>query len=78
MAEAGEYAAVIFAADKVSKARELRVRMSRGLFRDGDRAKLEHYEASLELLSDLLPGHPLVDELRMELEAVQALPAGGV
>lgn len=78
VAEAGECAAAIFAADKVSKARELRVRMSRGLFRDGDRAKLEHYEASLELLSDLLPGHPLVDELRMELEAVQALPSGGV
>lgn len=78
VAEAGECASVIFAADKVSKARELRVRMSRGLSRDEDRAKLEHYEASLEMLSDLLPGHHLVDELRMELEAVQALPAGGV
>lgn len=78
VAEAGECAAAIFAADKVSKARELRVRMSRGLFREADRAKLDHYEASLELLAELLPGHHLVDEFRMELEAVQALPAGGV
>jgi (p)ppGpp synthase/HD superfamily hydrolase len=78
VAEAGERAAVVFAADKVSKARELRVRMSRGGFQDRDRAKLEHYEASLEMLTDLLSGHQLVDQLRMELEAVQALPAGGV
>jgi (p)ppGpp synthase/HD superfamily hydrolase len=78
VAEAGECAAVIFAADKVSKARELRVRMSRGIFADNDRAKLDHYEASLEMLSDLLPGHHLVDQLRLELEALQALPVGGV
>jgi (p)ppGpp synthase/HD superfamily hydrolase len=78
VAEAGECAAAVFAADKVSKARELRVRMSRGGFQDRDRAKLEHYEASLEMLTDLLSGHQLVDQLRMELEAVQALPAGGV
>jgi hypothetical protein len=78
VAEAGEHAAVVFAADKVSKARELRVRVSRGAFESADRAKIEHYEASLEMLSALIPGHELVTQLERELEALQALPAGGV
>lgn len=78
VAEAGECAAVVFAADKVSKARELRVRVSRGRFEQADHGRLAHYEASLAMLSDLIPGHHFVDELRMELEAVQALPATGV
>ena len=78
VAAAGECAAVIFAADKVSKARELRVRASRGRFDRADASKLAHYEASLEMLSELIPDHQLVDQLRMELESLQALPAGGV
>jgi (p)ppGpp synthase/HD superfamily hydrolase len=78
VAEAGEYAAVVFAADKVSKARELRVRVSRGRFDEADCGKFEHYEASLAMLTDLIPSHDLVDQLRMELEALHALPAGGV
>jgi (p)ppGpp synthase/HD superfamily hydrolase len=78
VAEAGERAAAVFAADKVSKAREMRQRISRGRVQESDRGKLEHYEASLGMLADLLPGHHLVGQLRMELEAVQALPAGGV
>jgi (p)ppGpp synthase/HD superfamily hydrolase len=78
VADAGECAAVVFAADKVSKARELRVRMSRGRFERTDCDKIEHYEASLDMLADLIPGHGLVDQLRMELEAMHALPASGV
>src|ERR671918_246657 len=78
VAEAGECAAVVFAADKVSKARELRLRLSRGRFGRADDGKLAHYEASLAMLSDLIPGHHFVDELRMELEAVRTLPASGV
>ena len=79
VAEAGECAAVVFAADKVSKARELRVRMSRGRFERADPGKLAHYEASLEMLGDLIPRHDFVDQLRMELEAVRTLlPASGV
>jgi (p)ppGpp synthase/HD superfamily hydrolase len=78
VAAAGECAAVIFAADKVSKARELRVRVSRGRIARADEGKLAHYEASLAMLTDLIPGHDLVDQLRMELDAVQALPATGV
>jgi (p)ppGpp synthase/HD superfamily hydrolase len=75
---AGECAAAVFAADKVSKARELRVRASRGRFGPADAAKLDHYEASLEMLSGLIPEHSLVGQLRMELESVHALPPAGV
>jgi (p)ppGpp synthase/HD superfamily hydrolase len=78
VAEAGEWAAVVFAADKVSKARELRFRASRGRFERADDGRLAHYEASLAMLADLIPGHAFVDQLRMEVEAVQAMPAGGV
>ena len=77
VAEAGECAAAIFAADKVSKARELRVRASRDPLRDGDRNKVEHYDHSLGMLAELIPGHALVDQLRQELQAVHALPAVG-
>ena len=72
VADAGERAAAIFAADKVSKARELRARASRGELKDGDRTKLDHYEQSLAMLDELIPGHDLVDQLRAELEALHA------
>jgi (p)ppGpp synthase/HD superfamily hydrolase len=78
VANAGECAAAVFAADKVSKARELRVRTSRGRFEPEDGGRVAHYEASLEMLSGLIPGHRLVNQLRLELEALHALPAGGV
>jgi (p)ppGpp synthase/HD superfamily hydrolase len=78
VADAGECAAVVFAADKVSKAREMRVRVSRGRFERADCGKFEHYEASLAMLSDLIPGHELVNQLRLEVEALQAMPAAGV
>jgi (p)ppGpp synthase/HD superfamily hydrolase len=75
VARAGECAAVVFAADKVSKARELRARARHGRFQRTDEVKLEHYRASLEMLTELLPGHQLVEQLREELEAVHGLPA---
>jgi (p)ppGpp synthase/HD superfamily hydrolase len=78
VARAGECAAVVFAADKVSNARELRLRLSRGRFVREDRRRIAHYEASLEMLGQLIPEHDFVDQLRLELEAVQALPASGV
>jgi (p)ppGpp synthase/HD superfamily hydrolase len=70
---AGEHAGAIFAADKVSKARELRQRMSRGPAERQDEAKLEHYDASLDMLVEVIPGHDLVGQLRRELEALHAL-----
>jgi (p)ppGpp synthase/HD superfamily hydrolase len=78
VARSGECAAVVFAADKVSKARELRLRVSRGRFERRDHSRIAHYEASLEMLGELIPAHDLVTQLRMELEAVHALPASGV
>jgi (p)ppGpp synthase/HD superfamily hydrolase len=78
VARAGECAAVIFAADKVSKARELRLRVGRDGLDDAGRAKVHHYAESLAMLAELIPGHSLVDQLRMELEAVSALPAARV
>ena len=36
--------------------------------------KLEHYTASLAMLESILPGHPLVRQLRFELEALRELP----
>jgi len=73
VAQAGEDAAAVFAADKISKTRELRLRAGRGELDRAGRAKLAHYEASLEMLSELIPGHKLVDQLRSELEAVEEL-----
>ena len=39
-----------------------------------DEEKLRHYWASLELLEARLPGHPLVQQLRFELETLELLP----
>jgi (p)ppGpp synthase/HD superfamily hydrolase len=77
VAHAGDEAAAVFAADKVSKARELRARARHGRFVRSDEGKLGHYQASLEMLSELIPGHPLVEQLREELGAVHGLPADG-
>ncbi len=73
VARGGDEVAAVFAADKVSKARELRMRMDYGHFRPSDATRLEHYEASLAMLRDLMPRHHLVDRLRQELEAVEEL-----
>jgi (p)ppGpp synthase/HD superfamily hydrolase len=76
VAGAGERAAAIFAADKISKVRELRTRVSRGACEDGDRSRVDHYEQSLVMLSELIPDHDLVDQLRLELAALSATPPG--
>jgi (p)ppGpp synthase/HD superfamily hydrolase len=72
VAGAGEEAAVVFAADKISKARELRLKAEHGDLTDDDRAKIEHYERSLEMLEDSIPGNALVEQLRHELEPLTA------
>jgi (p)ppGpp synthase/HD superfamily hydrolase len=74
---AGDEALMVFAADKVSKARELRVAFVRAQ-RTGEAAplgrrsskayrKLTHYRQCAELLEDRLAGSPLVESLRCEL-----------
>ena len=75
----GDGALAVFAADKVAKVRELRAQANTDpSVLHGQRAlgrkRLEHYAQSLAMLEDTAPGHPLVCQLRFELEALQALP----
>ena len=77
IAEAGPDAAAVYAADKVAKARELRLTLARdwsAAASPGTADKLEHYWASLVLLESILDRHPLVSQLRFELEALATLP----
>jgi hypothetical protein len=53
------------------------VRVSRHGLNERDRSMVDHYEQSLSMLTELIPGHRLVDQLRLELQALWALPAGG-
>jgi hypothetical protein len=69
VAAAGSDALTVFAADKLSKLRELRREMASdpsGQTRVRAR-RLRHYQRSLALLEERLPGSPLVQELRDEL-----------
>jgi len=70
---------VVYAADKVAKARELRMTLARdwsAAARPETAEKLDHYWASLELLEQLLRDDPLVSQLRFELEALATHPPG--
>ena len=71
-AAAGEEALMLFAADKISKARELRLKPLRGAgISKSDRSRrLAHYRRSLTLLREQLPHSPLVEELADELSEV--------
>jgi (p)ppGpp synthase/HD superfamily hydrolase len=81
---AGTDAALVFAADKISKVRELpdRVRRDRACFHAAGRGqrtrdllerchqlRLEHYDKSLRMLQDVASEHPLVKRLADELDA---------
>lgn len=75
----GPDASAVYAADKVAKVRELRSRATRGEEvldprHAAGQAKLRHYLASLEMLEEIAPDHPLVRQLRFELEILHALP----
>ena len=79
IAEFDSDATAVYAADKVAKVRELRSRATRGenvLDPDNPagQAKLDHYLASLAMLEQITPEHPLVRQLRFELEMLRALP----
>ena len=75
----GVEATAIYAADKVAKVRELRAQagrdpdLLRGERQDVGR-RLEHYVESLVMLEEETARHPLVQQLRFELEALRALP----
>ncbi len=75
---AGEEALSLFAADKLSKLRELR-REAKAAAESGGTAgqgrklrarRLAHYQRSLAMLEERLPESPLVSDLREELRAL--------
>lgn len=71
---AGGYALVVYAADKVSKVRELRALLAGGLDRSDAEIKAGRYWKSLEMLEQTIPNDRLVELLRFELEALEQLP----
>jgi (p)ppGpp synthase/HD superfamily hydrolase len=66
VAAAGPEALMVFAADKISKVRELRATGSHPT------ARLTHYRRCVELLERLLSDSPLVMQLRAEFDRVAA------
>ena len=63
----------MFAADKLSRVRELPSRLGRELSPEDARRKLDHYRASLVMLQRRLGRtHPLVAQLSSELERTEA------
>ena len=79
VAGAGEEALTLFAADKLSKLRELRRETAidparsgtPGRVRELRARRLKHYQRSLALLEERLAESPLVRELRNELASLQ-------
>jgi (p)ppGpp synthase/HD superfamily hydrolase len=68
VANAGDDALAVFAADKVSKVRELRLGYGSGV--EGRSRRLENYRCSLAMLEKRLPASPLVAALAVELDAL--------
>jgi (p)ppGpp synthase/HD superfamily hydrolase len=78
VAAGGPDAQAVYAADKIAKARELRAELaySRGTLDDPPlRRRYEHYEQSLEMLSEVAAGLPLLEALAFELWALRTLPS---
>ena len=77
VARAGDEAVALFAADKLSKLRELRHQTAldgqgshtTGRVRTMRARRLRHYQRSLAMLEERLPEFPLVRDLRDELHA---------
>jgi len=75
VARASDDAVLVFAADKVSKAREARLAgTARRLGADELVARREHYRESIAMIEARLPGHPFADELRFELATQTVVP----
>ena len=71
---AGGHAAVVYAADKVSKVREIRTALSAGVPREEVESKLRRHRESLQMLEEETLGGGMVELLRAELEALDELP----
>jgi (p)ppGpp synthase/HD superfamily hydrolase len=80
VAAAGPDAHAVFAADKLTKTRELRAQAASGAGRADAAAldrRLEHYEASLRMLETVAADLPIVPQLAFELWAMRRLPPRG-
>jgi (p)ppGpp synthase/HD superfamily hydrolase len=71
---AGGYAQAVYTADKISKVRELRLMMARGIGADAVAVKEKRYRKALAMLEQEIPGSQLVEALRFELETLETLP----
>lgn len=67
-------AAAVYAADKISKVRELRTLIARGVSDRDATTKLGRYRNSLSMLDQTIPDSRLIEILRFELEALALLP----
>lgn len=74
--DAGGYAAAVYAADKISKVRELRIVLARQGTDAAVARKIERHRKSLEMLEQTIPESRLVELLRFELESLMSLPPG--
>ena len=74
---AGGYAPVVYAADKVSKVRELRILLLTGFPQEEANSKGDHYRKCLAMLEETIPGSRIVELLRFELEVLEKLPPQG-
>jgi (p)ppGpp synthase/HD superfamily hydrolase len=72
VSRAGDDAALLFAADKISKVRELQAHNADD---SRQRMRLEHYRESLGMLQGIAPQHPLVERLAHELGDRALVPA---
>lgn len=70
----GGNAQAVYAADKVSKVRELRTLLATGHKGEDVDAKLQRHRRSLKMLEETIPGSRLVELLRFELESLEQLP----
>jgi (p)ppGpp synthase/HD superfamily hydrolase len=68
-------AAAVFAADKISKVRELRMLLANGKIEPlRAETKLRRYRLALEMLEEVIPGSRLVEILRFEVGGLESLP----
>ena len=70
----GGYARAVYAADKVSKVREIRTALAAGVAAEDLLGKLQRHRESLAMLEQSMPGSRLVELLRFEIEALSELP----
>jgi (p)ppGpp synthase/HD superfamily hydrolase len=71
---AGREAMAVYAADKISKVRELRMLLAKGASPEKAEVKHRRYRDSLEMLESEMSESRLVASLRFELEALEQLP----